>query len=145
MKSINLIARAVSIPITNPTKISTRVLRQRHYVVVTAQLPGNEHVGIGYTYVGTSGGVSVAKFIDEVLAPIVRDKDVNDIVNIWESMFHESLLIGRRGLAVRAISAIDIALWDLAAKRADIPLAVMLGGSVKPIPAYASGGYYQPE
>jgi L-alanine-DL-glutamate epimerase-like enolase superfamily enzyme len=95
--------------------------------------------------VGTSGGLSVAKFIDEVLAPVVSDKDVHDIVNIWESMYHESLLIGRRGVALRAISAVDIALWDLAAKRADIPLAVMLGGSVKPIPAYASGGYYQPD
>ena len=145
MNSINLIARGVSIPITNPTKISTRVLRQRHYVVVTAQLLGSEHVGIGYAYVGTSGGLSVAKFIDEVLAPVVSDKDVHDIVNIWESMYHESLLIGRRGVALRAISAVDIALWDLAAKRADIPLAVMLGGSVKPIPAYASGGYYQPD
>jgi len=145
MKNVKITARAVSIPISNPTKISTRALKQRHYVVVTAQQQGGSQVGIGYAYVGTSGGKSVATFIEEVLAPIVQEKDVSDIVNIWEAMFHESLLIGRRGVALRAISAVDIALWDLAAKNAKLPLAEMLGGSLKPIPAYASGGYYQPD
>ena len=46
---------------------------------------------------------------------------------------------------MRAISAVDIALWDLSAKRAGLPLAVLLGGSAMPVAAYASGGYYRPE
>jgi L-alanine-DL-glutamate epimerase-like enolase superfamily enzyme len=145
MTSIKVNARAISIPVSNPTSISTRVLKQRHYVLVSVGTDATKEIGIGYAYVGTTGGESVVKFIDEVLSPIISSRDSNDIVGIWEAMFQESLLIGRRGVALRAISAIDIALWDLAAKRAGLPLAVMLGGSLKPIPAYASGGYYQPD
>ena len=59
------------------------------------------------------------------------------------SAFTATLLSGRRGAVLRALSAVDIALWDLAAKRAGVPLAVLLGGSTRPVPAYASGGYYR--
>jgi len=145
MTNIKVQARAISVPVSNPTSISTRVLKQRHYVLVSIGIDATKEVGIGYAYVGTTGGESVVKFIDEVLSPIISSRDSNDIVGIWEAMFQESLLIGRRGVALRAISAIDIALWDLAAKRAGLPLALMLGGTLKPIPAYASGGYYQPD
>jgi L-alanine-DL-glutamate epimerase-like enolase superfamily enzyme len=145
MTNIKVQARAISVPVSNPTSISTRVLKQRHYVLVSIGIDATKEVGLGYAYVGTTGGESVVKFIDEVLSPIISSRDSNDIVGIWEAMFQESLLIGRRGVALRAISAIDIALWDLAAKRAGLPLAVMLGGTLKPIPAYASGGYYQPD
>ncbi len=145
MTNIKVQARAISVPVSNPTSISTRVLKQRHYVLVSVGIDATKEVGIGYAYVGTTGGESVVKFIDEVLSPIISSRDSNDIVGIWEAMFQESLLIGRRGVALRAISAIDIALWDLAAKRAGLPLALMLGGTLKPIPAYASGGYYQPD
>src|SRR5271165_4936619 len=61
-------------------------------------------------------------------------------------MYQESLLLGRRGALLRAISAVDIALWDLRAKTCGVPLAVLLGGSTtRPIAAYASGGYYRPD
>jgi L-alanine-DL-glutamate epimerase-like enolase superfamily enzyme len=145
MKSAKISVKAVSIPVTNLTKIATRIIKERHYIILTAKVEGFKETGVGYAYVGTTGGRSSVKFVEEVLAPIVESRDSNDIVGIWEAMFQESLLIGRRGLALRAISAIDIALWDLASKKAGLPLAVMLGGSVKPIPAYASGGYYQPQ
>jgi L-alanine-DL-glutamate epimerase-like enolase superfamily enzyme len=60
-------------------------------------------------------------------------------------MYQETLLHGRRGAVIRALSAVDIALWDLAGKRAGLPLAVLLGGGLDPVPAYASGGYYVPD
>jgi L-alanine-DL-glutamate epimerase-like enolase superfamily enzyme len=54
-------------------------------------------------------------------------------------------MLGRRGVVVRALSGIDIALWELSAKRAGMPLAVLLGGAATTVPAYASGGYYRPD
>lgn len=67
----------------------------------------------------------------------------NDITGHWERMYQETLLVGRRGAVLRAISAIDIALLDLQSVRHGVPLAVLLGGEVRPVPAYASGGYYR--
>jgi L-alanine-DL-glutamate epimerase-like enolase superfamily enzyme len=49
--------------------------------------------------------------------------------------------IGLRGLVMQAISAVDVALWDLAAKAAGVPVSVLLGGSGQPVPVYGSGGF----
>lgn len=133
----------MSIPLEEPTRISTRVLAARDFVIVTIEPDSGDLVGLGYTYAGTSGGSVVAEIINALLAPVVAQRGPDDIVGTWEAMFQESLLIGRRGAVVRAMSAIDIALWDLAAKRADVPLALLLGGSMQSLPAYASGGYYR--
>ena len=143
MAGITLSVQTVRIPVARPTRISTRVLGARDFVIVTVERDGV--VGSGYTYAGTTGGAVVAQLVSEVLAPVVLAADPNDVVGIWESMFQESLLIGRRGAALRAMSAVDMALWDLTAVRAGLPLAVLLGGSLAPIPAYASGGYYRPD
>lgn len=145
MNSLSIRARAFRIPIEKPTSISTRVLSAREFVIVTVTRDDGPDIGVGYTYAGTSGGLIVKDFVNDILAGLLAVRDPDDIVGSWESMFQETLLIGRRGAALRAISAVDIALWDLAAKRAGLPLAVMLGGSVRAIPAYASGGYYRPD
>lgn len=99
--------------------------------------------GLGYAYIGTAGGGAARQLALDVLGPILASTDPDDIVGCWEAMFQESLLIGRRGIVMRVMSAIDMARWDLAARRAGLPLAVLLGGTVRPIPAYASGGYYR--
>ncbi|WNV75076.1 mandelate racemase/muconate lactonizing enzyme family protein [Geodermatophilus sp. DSM 44513] len=137
-------ARAVRVPVEEPTRISTRLLDKRDYVLVRVRRGDCADVGIGYAYAGTSGGGLLAGVVDELLAPVVVGADAGDIVGLWERMYQETLLVGRRGGVVRAMSAVDIALWDLAAKRAGVPLAVLLGGRTGPVPAYASGGYYKP-
>ena len=60
-------------------------------------------------------------------------------------MFDGTVQIGRKGVLLRAISVVDIALWDLKGKRADLPLYKLLGASTDSVPAYASGGYYRDE
>ncbi|MCX6459835.1 MAG: mandelate racemase/muconate lactonizing enzyme family protein [Actinobacteria bacterium] len=143
MGGLSVTVRTASIPLARPTRISTRVLGAREFVLVSVERDGM--VGTGYTYAGTSGGSVVAGMVREVLVTAIDSCDPDDIVGIWEAMFQESLLIGRRGAALRAMSAVDMALWDLAGKRAGLPLAVLLGGSLQPLAAYASGGYYRPD
>jgi L-alanine-DL-glutamate epimerase-like enolase superfamily enzyme len=88
----------------------------------------------------------LADAVTDVLAPVVLAGDAEDVPGLWRRMYQESLLIGRRGAMLRAISAVDIALWDLRAKRCEQPLARLLGGSItRLLPAYASGGYYRPD
>lgn len=138
-------AVAVRVPVARPTRIATRVLDKRDYVLVTVTRSDSPLEGVGYAYAGTRGGSIVAAAINDVLAPLLLGHPADDIVGAWDLMYQETLLHGRRGAFMRAISAVDIGLWDLAAKRADLPLGVMLGGSTAPVPVYASGGYYVPD
>jgi L-alanine-DL-glutamate epimerase-like enolase superfamily enzyme len=138
-------AVAVRVPVKSPTRMATRILDKRDYVVVTVSRSDTRHEGIGYIYAGTAGGSVVAEAVTSLLAPALVGRDADDIVGAWDLMYQETLLHGRRGAVLRAISAVDIALWDVAAKRVGLPLARMLGGGLDPVPAYASGGYYKPE
>ncbi len=132
------------IPVREPTRISTRVLDKREYVVVSLHREDGEDEGVGYVYAGTAGGAVVVEAVRQLLTPTLLGRDADDIVGSWEAMYQAALLLGRRGAVLRAVSAVDIALWDLAAKRAGLPLAVLLGGGLASVPVYASGGYYKP-
>ncbi len=80
-----------------------------------------------------------------MLAPTVTGEDPRDTTRLWHEMYEGNVQIGRTGLFLRAISTVDIALWDLKAKAADQPLHKLLGGYAEAVPAYASGGYYREE
>jgi L-alanine-DL-glutamate epimerase-like enolase superfamily enzyme len=136
-------ARLVRVPVARPVAMATRVLRQRDYVLVTIRAGDAE--GTGYCYAGTSGGTVVREAIRSDLAAVLVGGDAEDIAGLWDRMYAETLLSGRRGAVLRAMSAIDVALWDLLARRCGLPLAVVLGGGRGPVAAYASGGYYRPE
>lgn len=142
MHNLRIRTRAVAVPLEHVTRISTRTITARHYVIVDVE-DADGAIGTGYTYAGTSGSRLVADAIDGVLAPVADETDDRSIRRLWDRLYQEALLIGRRGLVVRALSAVDIALWDLRARRAKMPLAALLGGSTdQTVPAYASGGYY---
>lgn len=144
MRITGVEAHAVSIPVTKPTRMSTRTLGRRDYLLV--HVDTDEGVrGLGYSYVGTTGGVVSVRAVTDILAPVLTGADAEEIAHLWERMYQESLLTGRRGVVLRALSAVDIALWDLAAKARSVPLGVLLGGGRNPLPAYASGGYYRPD
>ncbi len=138
-------AQAIHVPLEKPTRISTRVLAKRDFVIVRIGCDESDAVGLGYSYLGTAGGRVAALAVEELLTPVVVGADADDILGLWDRMYQETLLTGRRGVVLRAISAVDMALWDLAAKRRGMPVSVMLGGSARPVPAYASGGYYRPD
>ncbi|WP_067830269.1 mandelate racemase/muconate lactonizing enzyme family protein [Actinomadura kijaniata] len=144
MKITRIRSRAVGVPVDRPTRMSNRVLDDRHYVLVEVT-DEDGLTGLGYTYAGTAGGPLTRAAVDDLLAPGYLGEDSDDIVGLWDRAYQETLLAGRRGAVVRALSALDIALWDLKARRAGQPLAVLLGGSTAPQRAYASGGYYRPD
>lgn len=123
--------------------MSTRHLDRRDYLLVEVEADGA--TGLGYAYAGTRGGSLLVTAVRDLLAELLVGASENDITGHWERMYQETLLVGRRGAVLRAISAIDIALRDLHAVRQGVPLAVLLGGEVRPFPAYASGGYYRAE
>jgi L-alanine-DL-glutamate epimerase-like enolase superfamily enzyme len=96
----------------------------------------------GVTGIGLGGTGLAGKATIEQLAAGLRGEDPIDVERLWHAMWVPKL-VGRRGLTTRAISAIDIALWDLRAKVAGLPLYKLLGGYRDRVPVYIAGGYYE--
>ena len=142
MKIKQVRTATVAIPVERPTAISTRMLRVREFVLVWLETDAGIE-GVGYTYVGTVGGRVVQACVDTVLAEIIIGQDARYSERIWERMFRDSLLIGRRGAMLRAMSAVDLAVWDARGKLYGEPLYRLLGAHSDDVPAYASGGYYR--
>ncbi len=88
-------------------------------------------------------GEPVAACVDAVLAPRLIGRDPTEPVRIWEELYAFSRDFGQRGTYIEAISAIDIALWDLSGQAAGLPVWKMLGGRFRDrVTAYATGCYY---
>jgi D-galactarolactone cycloisomerase len=85
----------------------------------------------------------VAACVDAVLAPRLIDRDPTEPVRIWEELYAFSRDFGQKGTYIEAISAIDIALWDISGQAAGLPIWKMLGGRFRDsVTAYATGCYY---
>jgi L-alanine-DL-glutamate epimerase-like enolase superfamily enzyme len=143
MRIESIAAHAVRIPLATPTAFSTRSISGREYVIVRV-VDETGASGVGYTYAGDSGGLWLRDGVEQLLAPRLRGTSVFVFGENWEEIFRDLFLIGRRGALVRMLSAVDIAIWDLIARRANRPLRYVLGGSGDTVAAYASGGYYRP-
>ena len=96
----------------------------------------------GVTGVGWTHGNQIVFKALETIAPTVVGMPLN-AERIWQSIYRPKLY-GRRGLTTRAISAIDIAVWDALGKSAGMPIHQLLGGFRDTVPAYGAGGYYEP-
>lgn len=109
-----------------------------HFELVIVKIAlENGMFGVGYTYTGGIGGRSVCHMIEQDLKPFLIGKDASCVEKLWEEMFWKVHYVGRGGIASFAISAIDIALWDIRAKSMDEPLWKLLGGSDSSTKAYA--------
>ncbi|MFZ0429685.1 MAG: L-rhamnonate dehydratase [Acidobacteriota bacterium] len=83
--------------------------------------------------------------IDTYLEPLLIGADPWDLEFLWQHMYRKTMAFGRKGIGMVAISAVDIALWDLLGKSAKQPVYRLLGGRTKPrIPVYASRLYATP-
>jgi L-alanine-DL-glutamate epimerase-like enolase superfamily enzyme len=113
-------------------------LTERTYVAVTISTAA----GLSGIAVAQTRGSPVDRIIDDSLVPILLGADSSEIGVCWDRMFRSTIGVGRSGLVMRAISLIDIALWDIQAKRAGLPLYKLLGGStISKVPAIFVAGY----
>jgi L-alanine-DL-glutamate epimerase-like enolase superfamily enzyme len=99
------------------------------------------HDGIGFAYAKRAGGRGQYAHAKEIAAELPGE-DPSDIARIWDKLVWAGASVGRSGLAVQAIAAIDVALWDLKAKRAGLPLAKLIGSHRDSVRCYnTSGGF----
>lgn len=131
----------IAIPLDEPVSFATRTVEHRDHVIVRIRSEDGIE-GVGYS-LGYDSADLLAEAVEDRLAPLVTGSDPRETTRLWQRMFEETIQVGRRGLFLRAISAVDIALWDLVAKAAEMPLYKFIGAARSEAPAYASGGYYR--
>jgi L-alanine-DL-glutamate epimerase-like enolase superfamily enzyme len=95
--------------------------------------------GVGYTYTVGTNGAAIHATIQRDLAPALLGERADRIEALWRKMWWRLHYGGRGGAATMAISAVDIALWDLTARRHGVPLWTLLGGYDARVPCYAGG------
>lgn len=93
--------------------------------------------GLGFSY----ASAAAAGVVHELLAPAVVGGPAEDVGRAWEAMVRAVRNVGRAGIAATAISAVDVALWDLKARLAGQPLFRLLGPRREAVPIYGSGGF----
>jgi L-alanine-DL-glutamate epimerase-like enolase superfamily enzyme len=108
-----------------------------HTTMVLAEIAAAGETGIGYTYASEA----TATVINETLTDIVRGRNAFEIPALWTAMVGAVRNMGWRGICANAVSAVDVALWDLKAKLLGVPLFVLLGAERKSVPIYGSGGF----
>jgi L-alanine-DL-glutamate epimerase-like enolase superfamily enzyme len=124
-----------TIPTEQPESDGTAEWDSTTIVVVEAVAGGRR--GLGYSY----GHAASAAVAHDKLAPLVTGRDALDVGGAWEAMVRAVRNIGWCGVAAHAISAVDVALWDLKARLLDVPLVVALDAVRDGTPIYGSGGF----
>ncbi len=128
-------ASAYSIPTDAPESDGTLAWDSTTFILVSVRAGGQ--VGTGYTY----GGTAVATVVQSKLADVLSGADALQPPARWAQMLHAVRNLGLPGVVASAISAVDIALWDLRARLLDEPLTVALGAVHEATPIYGSGGF----
>jgi L-alanine-DL-glutamate epimerase-like enolase superfamily enzyme len=128
-------ATSHTIPTDEPESDGTLEWDSTTIVVVEAH--GDGQTGIGYTYTHESA----AELIEDKLQDAVRGRDALEVRSAWHAMSSALRNIGRAGLGFMALSAVDLALWDLKARLLDQPLVAVLDAAHDAVPVYGSGGF----
>lgn len=140
--------RLSSVVLPLPTAISdAKVLTGRQkpmteVVLLFAEITSAQGLeGVGFSYSKRAGGPAQYAHAKEV-AELLIGEDPSDIPRLYERLLWAGASVGRSGLATQALAALDIALWDLKAKRADLPLAKLIGAHRDSVRTYnTSGGF----
>jgi len=142
MKIVDLAIHVLKSPLAEPFAFSQGWVRQRSATLVEVRTDkGISGWGEAFAQ-GLEPPEIAATVIDTALRPLVIGADPLDTEVLWHRMYNATRDYGRKGSVVSAISAVDIALWDIAGKFHDVPIYKLLGGAFRTrVQPYATGFY----
>ena len=126
---------AFRVPTDAPESDGT--LEWRATTLVVVEVSSGGETGLGYTY----ADAGTAKLIEGELESVLQGRDASAIGSLWSDMFGRLRNFGREGSTAMAVSAVDVALWDLKARQLGLPLVQLLGPVRAAMPVYGSGGF----
>lgn len=130
--------RAYTVPTDGPDgEEADGTLTWDSTTLVLVEIRAADEVGLGYTY----ADVAAARLVESTLSGAVRGKDPMQVGAIWHDLNASLRNTGRPGVGALALSAVDMALWDLKAKLLGVPLFQALPAFHDAVPIYGSGGF----
>lgn len=141
---LSKVLQPLSIPVSDAKVLTGRQKPLKDVALLFAEITtSGGYEGMGFSYSLRVGGEGQYAHAKEIAHAIIGE-DPNDISKIWNKLMWLGASVGNSGISVQAMAAIDIALWDLKAKRANLPLSKLIGSYRDSIPCYnTSGGYLQ--
>lgn len=139
---LSLVRLPLDTPISDAKVLTGRQKPLTEVAVLIAEITTEDGAdGLGFSYSKRAGGPGLYAHAAEI-APELIGEDPNDIGRLWNKLVWAGASVGRSGLATQAVAAFDVALWDLKARRANLPLAKLLGAHRDSVPCYnTSGGF----
>jgi L-alanine-DL-glutamate epimerase-like enolase superfamily enzyme len=137
MKITGVDVFTLSVPTVKPIALDL----PEHRLVVARVRTDADLEGLGYTLVFGGGGSESVEVYVRRLATILVGQDPTMVAGLWEKMYRFDRGIRKVGVGGYAVSALDIALWDIAGKAAKLPLAKLWGAVTDRLDAYGSGGW----
>ncbi|MEJ8825950.1 mandelate racemase/muconate lactonizing enzyme family protein [Variovorax humicola] len=139
---LSLVYLPLATPVSDAKVLTGRQKPLTEIAFIFAEIATRDgHSGIGFGYSKRAGGPGMYAHAKE-LAPNLIGEDPNDISRLFTKLLWAGASMGRSGLTTQAIAPFDIALWDLKARRAKLPLAKLLGAERDSVQCYnTSGGY----
>jgi L-alanine-DL-glutamate epimerase-like enolase superfamily enzyme len=131
----NLDAAVYVVPTDAPEADGTLAWDKTTLVLVTARAGGQQGIGWSYT------AAAAAPVVTGILSPVVAGRSALDVAGASEAMTRALRNVGRPGIGAMALSAADIALWDLKARLLGCAVATLLGRAREKVPVYGSGGF----
>ncbi|HVA86221.1 MAG TPA: mandelate racemase/muconate lactonizing enzyme family protein [Candidatus Saccharimonadales bacterium] len=125
------------IPLPRPIVMGQLRFDSREYVLVIVETDAGIR-GIGF---GMTRDAPVATIVERNLAPLLIGRDPAMVEQLWHLQYDRNLTIGGQGIFMRALSAVDIALWDIKGQVAGQPVWTLLGGARERVPVSVAGGY----
>jgi L-alanine-DL-glutamate epimerase-like enolase superfamily enzyme len=141
MRITRLESQLLHVPMSRPRASATEAAagRLNHVVVLLVHLDTDDGLrGLGFAYALQGSGRALLAVAEDDLLPIILGEDALDHERLATRAYWRLQTIGRRGLVAQAYSAVDLALWDLKAKAANLPLYKLLGGAREAAPVYGS-------
>jgi L-alanine-DL-glutamate epimerase-like enolase superfamily enzyme len=139
---VSAVVLPLAVPISDAKVFTGRQRPMTEVAILVVEARADSGLeGVGFSYSKRSGGPGQYRHLVEI-APNLIGEDPNDIQRLHSKLLWAGASVGRSGLAVQAIAAADVALWDMKAKRAGLPLAKLLGAHRDAVRCYnTSGGF----